>query len=282
MDSAVLFPIAAVNKSLYSFGWFLIYGTKALVVEMVEVMRILLSAMTCAVIIGSTASVEAKGKFDGNLSFNPKGCEASRKCFLNEHFRYTDSQGMTWEARKGDKTDGASIPSWAQPSIGLPFDPSFIKAAVIHDHYCDRHVRSMLKTHWVFYDALRTTGVGEAKAKIMYAAVMIGGPKWIKLIPGKPCSAGTACIQSVERLVLPRGATRSVADDGNPIIARDANYDDPAVKAAIEEARSRIEADPNAVSLEDIEKMAENLPENAFFFRNADGITVAPSNDIKE
>lgn len=238
--------------------------------------------LACSIFVGMGSSALAGGSFDGELGFSPKGCETTRKCFLTEHFRYKDSKKGEWEARKGDETDGASIPSWAQSFIGLPFDPSFIKAAVIHDHYCKRQVRNMFETHWVFYDALISSGVTERKAKIMYAAIMIGGPKWIFVKQGEPCSKGANCVQSLATLNLPAGAARSVADNGKPIIAREANFDDAAVKAAIEAARVKIEANPDAVSLTDIDKMAETVPENSFFFRNADGIVIPPSKGIYE
>jgi hypothetical protein len=102
-------------------------------------------------------------------------------------------RGACREARRS-----ATIPSWARPFVGGPFDPSYIKAAVIHDHYCDRHVRPWRSTHRAFYDALIALGLDTAKAKVMYYAVYLGGPKWVKLIPGKPCGSGIACINNVK------------------------------------------------------------------------------------
>jgi hypothetical protein len=227
-------------------------------------------------------TASAKGEFSGKLGLHPNGCEETRKCYLDDSFHYKDSHSEDWEAQKDDETDGASIPWWAQSTVGLPFDRSFIKAAVIHDHYCNRHVRPMLKTHWVFYDALLASGVSSKKAKIMYAAILIGGPKWISLIPGKPCKKGAACVQSVSELPLPAGAARGVADDGKPIIYRDANYDNANVKAAIEDVTKMIEANPESVSEESLEKIAGSVPGNELFFNNLDGIVVAPSNGIKE
>src|SRR5687767_4148559 len=86
-----------------------------------------------------TASCRAD--FEGNFELGPAGCEQTGKCILTYDFRFTDPKGLVWQAAASNKTDGASIPAWAQPIIGSPFDKSYIKAAVIHDHYCDRHVR---------------------------------------------------------------------------------------------------------------------------------------------
>ncbi|RWC09915.1 MAG: DUF1353 domain-containing protein [Mesorhizobium sp.] len=225
----------------------------------------------------------AGGHFTDSLTFHPAGCEKVRECYLDGTFHYVDSKGKDWKAQKDDKTDGASIQDWAQSFIGEPFDPIFIRAAVIHDHYCDRHVRNMLWTHWVFYDGLLASHVSPAKAKIMYAAILIGGPKWIDLIPGKPCKQGTACIQSVSKVKLPNGAIVTTAEDAHSVIARGPQYDEPEVKAAIEEIRQKIESNPDAVSEEDILTEARKLPQNQFFFDNIDGVVInPPQNDIPQ
>jgi hypothetical protein len=51
-----------------------------------------------------------------------------------------------------------------------------------HDHYCykENHVRGWRQTHKAFYYALNTLGVPALKAKIMYAAVYLGGPEMAK------------------------------------------------------------------------------------------------------
>lgn len=228
------------------------------------------------VMLALAGPASAEGHFSEHLSFHPSGCEQKRECYLDQNFDYVDSNGAGWEARQGDKTDGASIPEWAQSYIGLPFDPNFIRAAVIHDHYCDRHVRPMLRTHWVFYDALKTSRVPERKAKIMYAAILIGGPKWISLIPGKPCALGTICIQSVKDVQLPQGAYTTTADDARGVIARPEQYNKPEIKAAIDEITRMIESNPDAVTENDILTAARNVPENRFFFEHIDGVVINP------
>jgi hypothetical protein len=239
--------------------------------------RLCLLAAGFAFSLAVVGPAHGEGHFSGALAFHPPGCEKTRNCHLNDHFDYQDSHGKQWEAQKDDKTDGASIPDWAQPAIGLPFDPSFIRAAVIHDHYCDRHVRPMLQTHWMFYDALLASHVNATKAKVMYAAILIGGPKWIELIPGKPCKQGAMCIQSVSKLSLPPEAYVTTADDARSVVARGPQYDKPEVKAAIEDIQRQIEANPGAVSEDDILAKAKQIPENKFFFDNIGGVVVAPT-----
>lgn len=97
----------------------------------------------------------AFSEFIGPFVLGPNGCEDKGLCTLSYDFKYKDPKGNEWQADAKDKTDGASIPPWAQPIIGKPFDSQFVKAAAIHDHYCVRQVRPWRQTHQVFYDVLR-------------------------------------------------------------------------------------------------------------------------------
>jgi len=49
---------------------------------------------------------------------------------------------------------------------------------VIHDWFCDRRNMPWERVHRVFYEAMLTSGVEAAKAKLMYLAVYYGGPRW--------------------------------------------------------------------------------------------------------
>jgi hypothetical protein len=134
-------------------------------------------------------------QFQGELILQPAGCDQQGLCTLKNDLRYTDPKGLVWQAAAGLKTDGASIPPVFQPIVGAAFKEQFIKAAVIHDHYCIRQVRTWMQTHRVFYDALLESGVPKVKAKLMYYAVLLGGPKWADLMPGKNCVGN--CINSI-------------------------------------------------------------------------------------
>lgn len=159
----------------------------------------------------------ANAQFMGTLEFKPAGCEHQGQCILTYDLRFRDPNGVEWLAKASDTTDGATIPVWAQSVIGQPFDASYIKAAVIHDHYCTRHVRPWRATHRAFYDALRELQVPDAKAKIMYYAVYLAGPKWVTLIPGEPC--GPNCIFN-----LPTGSPGNVGDVKPNVLYRPADY----------------------------------------------------------
>lgn len=82
-------------------------------------------------------------------------------------------------------TDGASIPQVFTALVGDPNDPSFANAAALQDAYCGKgnedlsqfHSRTWEETHRMFYDSLLVNGTPAAKAKIMFAAVYLAGPR---------------------------------------------------------------------------------------------------------
>lgn len=99
---------------------------------------------------------------------------------------FIDAAGRVWTAPKATLTDGASIPSLFVPMVGAPTSDTFLPAAVIHDAFCgignedleEYHSVSWEDTHRVFYDALIAGGTSPLRAKIMFAAVYLGGPRW--------------------------------------------------------------------------------------------------------
>ena len=133
---------------------------------------------------------------------------------LEADFGYIDAKGMGWQTNKATKTDGASIPPLLQPFVGSPWEDGYIRAAVIHDWYCDRHVRTWRETHRVFYDAMLASGLQKPKAKLLFYAVYAFGPRWGYLVPGQPCAAGKNCVQMtgkgaffIERLYILKNAS---------------------------------------------------------------------------
>jgi len=138
-------------------------------------------ALTAAIIMVFASALPARAEFIGKLEFKPAGCKSAGQCELVFDFGYIEPGGYGWQAKAGLKTDGASIPSWAQPIIGGAWDAEYIRAAVIHDHYCIRTVRPRTATHRMFYNALIESGVDRPKALVMYYAVMVGSHMWINL-----------------------------------------------------------------------------------------------------
>ncbi len=116
---------------------------------------------------------------------------------LEADFGFVDGHGVGWQTNKGARTDGASIPPLLQPFVGGPWEEGYIRAAVIHDWYCDRHVYGWKETHRVFYDAMIASGLNLAKAKLMFYAVYSFGPTWGYPEPGTTCVGTPNCIQTV-------------------------------------------------------------------------------------
>jgi hypothetical protein len=105
---------------------------------------------------------------------------------LSEPLQFTDGEGRQWLAPEATLTDGASIPAVFVPIIGLPREPKFANAAALHDAYCGignetgpvYHAKTWQEVHRLLYDALVASGTDPTKAKIMFAAVWLGGPRW--------------------------------------------------------------------------------------------------------
>ena len=133
--------------------------------------------------------------FTGSFGLVDKQGDPHHKLLLAD-FGYVDPGGAGWQTNKGAETDGASIPPLLQPFVGTSWEEGYIRAAVIHDWYCDRHVRSWKETHRVFYDAMVASGLKKAKAKLLFYAVYAFGPRWGYIAPGTKCEAGTNCIQT--------------------------------------------------------------------------------------
>lgn len=102
-----------------------------------------------------------------------------RKAELAESIAYHAAGGIDWPVPKDSILDGASIPRAFWTLIGGPFEGKYRNASIVHDHYCDHHHdRTWQDTARMFYAAMRCSGVGAIKAKIMFYAVYRFGPKW--------------------------------------------------------------------------------------------------------
>lgn len=111
---------------------------------------------------------------------------------LAEALEFLDSTSREWVAPRRTLTDGASIPEIFVPIVGNPREPEFTHAAALHDAYCgigneDGPVyqsRTWQEVHRLLYDALIAGGTEPQKAKVMFAAVWLGGPRWYR--DGRP------------------------------------------------------------------------------------------------
>lgn len=99
---------------------------------------------------------------------------------------FIDGRGNKWTAPQNTLTDGASIPVIFAPLFGDRQSREYVMAAALHDAYCGIgneeletfRTRSWREVHRMFYEALLVNGTSPKTAKIMYAAVILGGPRW--------------------------------------------------------------------------------------------------------
>ncbi len=124
-----------------------------------------------------SSALWAEGHFKGDLVVKP--LDDGRNFKVVNPFSFVDAKGKSWDVPEGVTTDGASVPRWAW-SIFPPFAGKHLKAAVVHDHYCQTRTKSWKEVHRVFYDALLAAGVTKNSAKTMYAAVYYFGPRWLE------------------------------------------------------------------------------------------------------
>lgn len=122
------------------------------------------------------------GTFVGDVVTRWVDGDDGRKMQLEEDFKYIDPAKVEWDAPKGWLVDGASIPQFAWSFIGGPYEGLYRKASVIHDVACDQKKRPWQEVHRAFYNAMLAGGVSEIKAKIMYGAVYLGGPRWDRVV----------------------------------------------------------------------------------------------------
>lgn len=104
---------------------------------------------------------------------------ADRQMELLAPFAFKDSEEFIWQASKGDKVDGASIPEvvWSK-IVGTPFIGDYRRASVVHDVACKKHIRSSKQAHHMFYEAMLEDGTDPRRALLFYMAVRVFGPKW--------------------------------------------------------------------------------------------------------
>jgi Protein of unknown function (DUF1353) len=101
---------------------------------------------------------------------------------LKNLFSYIDASRRRWDVPKDAIVDGASIPRMLWTLIGGPFKGKYRNASIIHDWYCDLRLRPWQQVHRMFFDAMITSSVSAGRAKLLYAGVYLGGPRWSKTV----------------------------------------------------------------------------------------------------
>ncbi|MFW2371827.1 MAG: DUF1353 domain-containing protein [Gammaproteobacteria bacterium] len=127
---------------------------------------------------------------NNSTGFTPKAITlrevpgADLKELVDENLVFVDKTGTEWVAPKGTVTDGASVPRLALWMTDGRFAKGFLKAAVVHDAYCqsDNETRSpnqyrampWKSVHRMFYEAMIAAGTTPTEARLMFAAVWLG------------------------------------------------------------------------------------------------------------
>ncbi len=125
----------------------------------------------------------AQGSFTGRVVVEwLTGQNPERDMRLVEPFSYTDPNGKKWTVPAGAVVNGASIPSSLWSLVGSPYTGNYRRASVIHDYYCGTRSETWQDVHRVFYYAMIGGGVDTIQAKVFYASVYAGGPRWKTIV----------------------------------------------------------------------------------------------------
>lgn len=212
---------------------------------------------------GGGTSTAAPGTFKGTVKaewLTPKNpTDTFRDMKLLDTFGFVDSKGQHWDVPSGYVTNGASIPWGLWNIIGGPYDGPYRDAAVIHDYYCEKKLRTWEDTHSMYYQAALARGTSDSVASTMYAALRFGGPRWV--LAGAPAASkkadllsliGTAHAQSAPAIPPPAPVTKvdpGLTNRGVPA--------SEAAKKAFEELQAWIQRDKPTP--EQIDKRVEEI-----------------------
>ncbi|MGR3898280.1 DUF1353 domain-containing protein [Psychrobacter sp. 1176_08] len=234
----------------------------------------------------------------GEVILFPEGCQNTGDgiCHLKGKLSFVSPRnGMVWETKewknpsmlwtKGENpegtTDGTTLPIMARPFLGRRYDLSYLKASIIHDHYCYEkgQIRTWQDTHLMYYDALIALKVSKTRAKLMYFAVYSFGPKWkieetmfqTEMLSPRFSSAVAADSSEFESL-LPTKARPAWKKDLSRAKAtsirtktKKEDYDSNKFNEQFSKIESKLESNPE-MTLEEIEVMARNLDPHNFLF----------------
>lgn len=123
--------------------------------------------------------VSGWGRFVGHTRLETVDEDGGDDMFiLLEDLTYVDRRGRKWTARKGLKTNGASIPQFLWSVMGSPMTGGYRRAAFVHDQECVEPTASTEEVNKMFYSACRCGGTSDVDARWMYWAVSRYGPRW--------------------------------------------------------------------------------------------------------
>lgn len=103
--------------------------------------------------------------------------KADRRMELLDSITFTGAAGRVWDAPKGHRVDGASIPRALWTLVGSPYTGDYRRASILHDVACDRHPHDGPERQAgdeMFYAACRAGGCGRLEAKLLFLGVRLG------------------------------------------------------------------------------------------------------------
>lgn len=178
--------------------------------------------------------------------------DSFRDMKLLDTFGFVDPAGTIWDVPAGYITNGASIPWGLWSIIGGPYDGPYRDAAVIHDYYCEKKLRSWEATHKMFYDAALARGVSDSVASTMYAGLRLGGPRWTLA-----ADAAGPTVQKAEALSLFTPAFAQTVTKVDPGLTSKGAPTTDAAKKAFEELQAWIQKEKPTPA--QIEKRVEEI-----------------------
>src|SRR5690606_6114879 len=101
----------------------------------------------------------------------------------------------------------------------------------------------------------------------MYFAVLVGGPKWVKLVQGKPCPVGMACINQFDVTAAVPGGQISFSAEGGLVMERDDIYDTATFDNLLQDNTQALEAKGDTLTAEEVEALAAKVMEDDFYFK---------------
>jgi hypothetical protein len=123
--------------------------------------------------------VSGWGEFVGRAILETVDEDGTDEMFiLLEDLTYVDRHGRRWTAKKGLKTNGASIPRFLWTVMGSPMTGAYRRAAFVHDQECVEPTASTADVNKMFYAACRCGGTPDVDARWMFWAVSQYGPRW--------------------------------------------------------------------------------------------------------
>ena len=109
------------------------------------------------------------------------------KELVAQDLTFVDADGIQWTAPVGTWTDGATVPRLALAITDGRYEKMFLKAAVVHDAYCQKENKDRRppyqsspwkEVHEMFHQACIAGGTPWLRARVMFASVRYFGPRW--------------------------------------------------------------------------------------------------------